>query len=128
MAIQQTTQIPEVRDTIVMLRQLSADEQVRQEAYYREKRLHDEATALGNARREGKAELREEKISQMRKLGFTEEKPMVEAEETYQKDLDSLRQGMFAPSNRGKRIEKTDEGIPVSMNLLQKGYIAEDEM
>ena len=89
MAIQQTTQIPEVRDTIVMLRQLSADEQVRQEAYYREKRLHDEATALGNARREGKAEgkaegrvegkiegkaeLREEKISQMRKLGFTEE-------------------------------------------------------
>ena len=73
MAIQQTTQIPEVRDTIVMLRQLSADEQVRQEAYYREKRLHDEATALENARREGKAELREEKISQMRKLGFTEE-------------------------------------------------------
>lgn len=73
MAIQQITQIPEVRDTIVMLRQLSADEQVRQEAYYREKRLHDEATALGNARREGKAELREEKISQMRKLGFTEE-------------------------------------------------------
>lgn len=73
MAIQQTTQIPEVRDTIVMLRQLSADEQVRQEAYYREKRLHDEVTALGNARREGKAELREEKISQMRKLGFTEE-------------------------------------------------------
>ena len=73
MAIQQTTQIPEVRDTIVMLRQLSADEQMRQEPYYREKRLHDEATALGNARREGKAELREEKISQMRKLGFTEE-------------------------------------------------------
>ena len=44
MAIQQTTQIPEVKDTIVMLRQLS------------EKRLHDEATALGSARREGRAE------------------------------------------------------------------------
>lgn len=53
MAIQQTTQIPEVKDTIVMLRQLSADEQVRMEAHYREKRLHDEATALGSARREG---------------------------------------------------------------------------
>ena len=53
MAIQQTTKIPEVKDTIVMLRQLSADEQVRMEAHYREKRLHDEATALGSARREG---------------------------------------------------------------------------
>lgn len=56
MAIQQTTQIPEVKDTIVLLRQLSADEQVRMEAHYREKRLHDEATALGSARREGKSE------------------------------------------------------------------------
>ncbi|MDY3769554.1 MAG: hypothetical protein SOZ88_01985 [Lachnospiraceae bacterium] len=53
MAIQQSTSIPEVRDTIVMLRHLSADEQVRQEAFYREKRLHDEASALGSARREG---------------------------------------------------------------------------
>ena len=53
MTIQQTTAIPEVKDTIVMLRQLSADEKVRQEAYYREKRLHDEASALGSARREG---------------------------------------------------------------------------
>ncbi len=31
--------------TIVILRNLSGDEKVRQEAYYREKRLHDEATA-----------------------------------------------------------------------------------
>ena len=37
MAIQNTTNIPEVKDTIVMLRELSADEKVRQEAYYREK-------------------------------------------------------------------------------------------
>ena len=42
--------------TIVILRNLSGDEKVRQEAYYREKRLHDEATALGHARREGLAE------------------------------------------------------------------------
>ena len=52
----QTTAIPEVRKTIVMLRELSADEKVRQEAFYREKRLHDEASALGHARREGIAE------------------------------------------------------------------------
>ena len=60
MAIQEATTIPEVQDTIVMLRHLSADQQVRQEAYYREKLLHDEASALGNARREGIAEGRAE--------------------------------------------------------------------
>ena len=45
----------EIGDTIVMLRELSADDKIRQEAYYREKRLHYEATALGHARREGEA-------------------------------------------------------------------------
>ena len=77
MAIQQSSTIPEVQDTIVMLRHLSADQQVRQEAYYREKLLHDEASALGSARREGeakgKAEERNAIAENMRKNGFTEE-------------------------------------------------------
>lgn len=80
MAIQQTTNIPEVKDTIVMVRNLSADERIRQEAYYREKRMHDEASALGTARREGIAEGRAEGrteerqllIEKMRKKGFSE--------------------------------------------------------
>ena len=53
MEIQRTTMIPEVNDAIVILRELSADEKIKAEAFYREKRLHDEATALGSARREG---------------------------------------------------------------------------
>ena len=85
MAIQQTTEIPEVQDTIVMIRTLSADEQVRQEAALREKRLHDEASALGSARREGEAigeargidigknTLQAELISLWKKKGFSEE-------------------------------------------------------
>ena len=81
MAIQQATTIPEVQDTIVMLRHLNADEKVRQEAYYRERLLHDEASALGSARREGRAEgMAEGKAAErsavaenMRKNGFTEE-------------------------------------------------------
>ena len=56
MEIQSKTTIPEVQKTIVMLRELSADEKLRQEVYYREKRLHDEATALNGARREGMEE------------------------------------------------------------------------
>lgn len=62
------------------------------------------------------------------KLGFTEEKAMLDTEGGYAKDLDSLRQGMFAPGNRGKAIEKTDEGIPVSQSLLAKGFVGDDEI
>ena len=42
--------------------------------------------------------------------------------------LGTLRQGMFAPENRGKKIEKTEEGILVSENLLQQGFVAEEEI
>ena len=61
------------------------------------------------------------------KLGFTEESVMDENEKKYASDLNSLRQGMFAPGNRGKLIEKTDEGIAVSTKLLTKGFIVDDE-
>ena len=62
------------------------------------------------------------------KLGFTEESLMSEGESAFAKDLDSLRQGMFAPGNRGKAIATTDEGIPVSQNLLTRGFVADDEI
>lgn len=89
MELETTTQIKEVRDTIVILRELNADEKVRQEAYYREKRLHDEATALSYARREGEAvglkkgetiglakgveKERQETITKLRAMGMTDD-------------------------------------------------------
>lgn len=42
--------------------------------------------------------------------------------------LDSLRQGMFAPGSRGRKIEKTDEGCDISDSLLKYGFIAEGEI
>lgn len=45
----------------------------------------------------------------------------------YEADLDTLRQGMFAPGSRGKSIENTEEGIPISFNLLQKGFLTEED-
>lgn len=42
--------------------------------------------------------------------------------------LDGLRQGMFAPKNRGKAITETEEGIAISENLLKHGYVADDEI
>ncbi len=61
-------------------------------------------------------------------LGFCPEEDKTEILAGLKADLDSLRQGMFAPRNRGKNIDKTDEGLPVSFNLLQKGYMADEEI
>ncbi len=65
MDVEATTHIQEVKKAIVVLRELNADDQLRAEAHYREKRLHDEATALGHARREGRAEGREERDTEL---------------------------------------------------------------
>ena len=61
-------------------------------------------------------------------LGYCTEEEKKAALEELTEDLESLRQGMFAPSNRGKKIEKTDEGIEISTSLLEKGYVADDEI
>ena len=53
MALEMSTNIPEVKDVIVKVRELSSDEKLRRLAYYREKRLHDEANAINGSRREG---------------------------------------------------------------------------
>ena len=91
MALQQSTSIPEIQKTIVILREMSADEQIREEARRREKRLHDEATALNFAKKEGRAEGRAEGetaafttvIETMRKNGFTEEQIKLALGENY---------------------------------------------
>jgi len=61
-------------------------------------------------------------------LGYAVKEEMETELESLDKALDGLRQGMFAPSNRGKLIEKTDEGIEVSQSLLKNGYVADDEI
>lgn len=61
-------------------------------------------------------------------LGFMESDDLKEGLEGLEQALDGLRQGMFAPKNRGKAIEKTEEGIDISQNLLKKGYVADDEI
>ena len=61
-------------------------------------------------------------------LGYiTEEEKNARVEEL-EAALSTLRQGMFAPENRGKLVEKTEEGIPVSMNLLEHGFVSDEEI
>ena len=63
--------------TIVKVRELSADEKLRREAFYREKRLHDEANAINGSRREGirigRAERDKELVEKLLKKGYSQE-------------------------------------------------------
>ena len=61
-------------------------------------------------------------------LGFITKDELKEQVEAMEEALMSLRQGMFAPENRGKVLTDTDEGIAISTNLLEKGYVADAEI
>lgn len=67
-------------------------------------------------------------ISAANYLGFISKEKQEERIKELHDALLSLREGMFAPENRGKIVEKTDEGIDVSINLLKKGYVADSEI
>ena len=73
MEIMQTTQIPEIKRTIVKLREMSADEKLREEARLREMSLRDEISALKGAENKGVKKERQRTIENMRRAGFTEE-------------------------------------------------------
>lgn len=67
-------------------------------------------------------------IAASKYLGFIDKDELEEKYKENKLALEGLRQGMFAPKNRGKLIEKTEEGIDVSMNLLKHGFVADDEI
>lgn len=61
-------------------------------------------------------------------LGFISHEECEEQVIELERSLMSLREGMFAPQNKGVIMEKTEEGIDLSFNLLTKGYISEQEV
>lgn len=61
-------------------------------------------------------------------LGYLSDDELEKKTKELENALETLRQGMFAPKNRGKLVTKTEENIDVSMNLLEKGYVADDEI
>lgn len=68
-----STNDPVMQKAINVIYDMSEDTKTREIARLREKALHDEASALGNARREGRAEGRAEIISKMKAAGMTDE-------------------------------------------------------
>lgn len=61
-------------------------------------------------------------------LGYLSEQERSAYEQKQKESLEALRQGMFAPENRGKKIERTEEGIPISENLLTHGFVSDGEI
>ena len=60
--------------------------------------------------------------------GYVTEEEFKEKVRTYKESLAQLRQGMFAVENRGKDIRETEEGCPVSQNLLKTGHLDSEEV
>ena len=67
------TNVPIMQKAVNVIYDMSEDTKIREYARMREKALHDEASALKNAKAEGRAEERAEAKSKMQALGFTEE-------------------------------------------------------
>jgi len=67
------TNIPIMQKAVKVIYDISEDTRIREMARMREKRLHDEASALKNAKAEGRAEERTSVIQKMKALGFTAE-------------------------------------------------------
>ncbi|MGN0614247.1 MAG: Rpn family recombination-promoting nuclease/putative transposase [Porcipelethomonas sp.] len=70
------TNVSEIQKAVMIIHKMSDDEKIQEAARLREKALHDEATALGHARREGRAEgIAEERAkleANLRALGLSE--------------------------------------------------------
>ena len=61
-------------------------------------------------------------------LGFITKQELEAETAGLENQLASLRRGMFAPGNKGRKITETDEGIALSESLLTQGYVADDEI
>ncbi len=60
--------------------------------------------------------------------GFIDEETFKNEYEKFCEMLSKLRQGMFSKAMRGKKITATQEGYPISENLLKKGYLLDEEV
>ena len=61
--------------------------------------------------------------------GFISDAEFTKQYEACVNSLNQLRQGMFCKANKGRTdILTTDEGYPLSMSLLTKGYMTEEEL
>ena len=63
-----------------------------------------------------------------RNAGYRSAEEAADCRAALEQSLDRLRQGMFAPKNRGKALTVTEEGVALSQSLLQHGFISQEEI
>ncbi|EGW41774.1 FAD-dependent oxidoreductase [Desulfosporosinus sp. OT] len=63
-----------------------------------------------------------------RRAGYILDQEFAQKNADFQESLAQLREGMFGAEKKGKNLSHTDEGIPLSLTLLQEGYINEAEI
>ena len=71
--VQATTNMPTIQKAVKVIYDMSEDTKIREIARLREKALHDEASALKQAKNEGRIDERNSIIEKMRAKGMTEE-------------------------------------------------------
>ena len=67
-------------------------------------------------------------IAAAARLGFVTQEEAKRDCKKQEEALSGLRQGMFAPGMRGKKITETEEGVAISQNLLEHGFVASEEI
>lgn len=68
-------------------------------------------------------------LAAAKRSGFIEEYEFIKLQVEAASALEQLRKGMFSHKNRGRTdLVRTDEGYPLSKNLLKRGFITEDEI
>ena len=130
MEIENTTTSPEIKQTIVKLRELSADEKLREAVYYREKRLHDEATkitaatniGIGIGREQGIEIGREQGIEIGKEQGIEIGKEQGIGIGREQGIEIGKEQGIEIGKEQGKESERKE----IITKLLKKGFTEEE--
>ena len=69
----QQTDVQPIQKAVMIIHQMSDDEKIQELARLREKALHDEASALSTARKEGRDEREDELVKRMRENGIPED-------------------------------------------------------
>jgi len=69
----QQTEVQPIQKAVMIIHQMSDDEKIQELARLREKALHDEASALSTARKEGRDEREDELVKRMRENGIPED-------------------------------------------------------
>ena len=112
------TNVPAIQRAVVVIRDMSADERIREAAIQRETMLHDKATALRFARDTGYTEGRSEGIAEGMEKGRKEGRSEGIAEGMEK----GMKKGMEKGMKKGREEGETKAKAALAERMRAKGY------